>query len=66
LKPEFKPIISKSIQIPIPMFQIFLRYFKKFSDFAFGDGFVLGLFELAVGIGDDPLAIAEDTAGEFR
>ncbi|MBK9719522.1 MAG: hypothetical protein IPO85_18795 [Saprospiraceae bacterium] len=48
------------------MLQILLRYFKKFSNFAFGDGFVLGLFELATGIGDDPLAIAQTAAVEFR
>ncbi|MBL0237912.1 MAG: hypothetical protein IPQ02_15225 [Saprospiraceae bacterium] len=32
----------------------------------FGDGFVLGFFVLAAGIGDDPLSIAEASAGEFR
>ncbi|MCI1265549.1 MAG: hypothetical protein LKG19_03170 [Saprospiraceae bacterium] len=47
------------------MFQILLRYFKKFSDFVFCDGFVLGFFVLAAGIGDDPLAIAKTSAGEF-
>ena len=60
--PEFKPVIYSSIQIP--MLQILFRYFKKFSDFSFCDGFVLGLVKLVAGIGDDPLAIAQ-ASGEF-
>ena len=42
----------------------FLGLFLLLSGFVVG--FVLGFFVLAAGIGDDPLAMAQTSAGEFR